>query len=54
MTRLMGEKPLQGMHGFIPENEYSYAAILANEALPENIEHVADYFKLMIERAEKL
>ena len=50
----MGGKPLNGMHGFIPENEHSFAAILANEELPENIEHVADYFNLMIERAENL
>lgn len=50
----MGDKPLNGMHGFIPENEYSFAAILSNESLPENIEYVADYFNFMIERAEKL
>ena len=50
----MGSKPLNGMHGFSPENEHSFAAILSNEDLPENIEHVANYFNLMIERAEKL
>ena len=50
----MGEKPLNGMHGFVPENEHSFAAILSNTALPEGMEHVADYFNLMIERAEKL
>ena len=50
----MGDKPLNGMHGFIPENEYSFAAILSNESLPENIEYVADYFNFMIERAENL
>ena len=50
----MGGKALNGMHGFIPENEHSYAAILSNCALPENIEHVADYFNFMIEGAEKL
>ena len=50
----MGEKPLNGMHGFIPEDKHSFAAMLSNEPLPENIEHVADYFKLMIERADKL
>ena len=47
----MGEKPLNGMHGFAPENEHSPAAILSNTALPEEVEHVADYFNLMIERA---
>ena len=48
----MGGKPLKGMHGFSPENEYSFAAMLSNEPLPENIGHVADYFKFMIESAE--
>ena len=50
----MGGKPLNGMHGFAPENERSFAAILSNGALPENIEHVADYFNFMIERATLL
>ena len=50
----MGEKALNGMHGFIPENEHSYAAILSNEVLPDNMEHIADYFNLMIERASYL
>lgn len=50
----MGGIPLNGMHGFVPENVHSYAAILSNTELPESVEHVADYFNLMIERAEKL
>ena len=50
----MGGKPLNGMHGFAPENEYSFAGILSNEVLPESIEHVADYFDFMIERARAL
>ena len=50
----MGEHPLNGMHGFIPENEHSFAAILSNTAFPGRMEHVADYFNLMIERAEHL
>ena len=50
----MGGKALNGMHGFAPEDEHSFAAILSNTALPQNIEKVADYFDLMIERAEKL
>ena len=50
----MGGRPLNGMHGFAPENEYSFAAILSNQILPERMEHVADYFNLMIENAEKL
>ena len=50
----MGGKPLDGMHGFAPENEHSFAAILSNGVLPENVEHIADYFNFMLERAEKL
>ena len=47
----MGEKPLNGMHGFIPEDEHSHAVILSNTIVPETVERVADYFDLMIERA---
>ena len=50
----MGGVPLNGMHGFIPENEHSFAAILSNTAIPEYVGHVADYFKFMIERAGQL
>lgn len=50
----MGGVPLNGMHGFIPEDIHSPAAILSNTALPENIKHVADYFNFMIERANEL
>ena len=50
----MGEKPLNGMHGFAPEDEHSFAAVLSNTPLPEELNHVADYFNLMIKRAEEL
>ena len=50
----MGSKPLNGMHGFIPENEHSFAAILSNTELPGSVQHVADYFNLMKERAGML
>ena len=50
----MGGIPLNGMHGFVPENEYSYAAALSNSALPESMKHVADYFNFMTESAERL
>ncbi len=50
----MGDKPLNGMHGFLPEDEDSFAAILSNEPLPEKVERVADYFNFMTERAENL
>ena len=50
----MGEKPLNGMHGFAPEDEHSFAAILSNVTIPEEVNKVADYFNLMIKRAEEL
>lgn len=50
----MGEKSLNGMHGFSPQDEYSYAAILSNTEIPQNVQKVKDYFDLMIERAGKL
>ena len=50
----MGEKPLNGMHGFSPEDEHSFAAILSNEPIPETIAAVSDYYRFMTERAEAL
>ena len=50
----MGAKPLNGMHGFAPENEHSFAMILSNTPIPEKVENVADYFNFMTERAENL
>jgi len=50
----MGEKPLNGMHGFAPENEHSFAAILSNTDFPESVKHVSDYYDLMLERADNL
>jgi hypothetical protein len=50
----MGDKPLNGMHGFSPEDEHSFAAILSNTPIPEKVENVADYFNFMTERAENL
>ena len=50
----MGRQPLNGMHGFTPENIHSPAAILSNTPLPDNVNGVKDYFNLMIEKAEKL
>ena len=50
----MGGKPLNGMHGFIPENEHSYAVLLSNSPLPDHVTKVADYFNFMIERSETL
>ena len=50
----MGDHPLNGMHGFAPEDEHSFAAVLSNTAIPEYVNNVKDYYKFMIERAEKL
>lgn len=50
----MGEKPLNGMHGFSPEDEHSFAAILSNTDFPESVKHVSDYYNLMLERADNL
>ena len=50
----MGDRPLNGMHGFIPEDEHSFASLLSNAEVPQWVEKVADYFNLMIERAKQL
>ena len=50
----MSDKPLNGMHGFAPEDEHSFAAVLSNIAIPEYVNNVKDYYKLMIERAGNL
>lgn len=50
----MGSKPLNGMHGFAPEDEHSFAAVLSDTPLPQEMEKVAHYFKFMIERASLL
>lgn len=43
----MGLRALPGMHGFAPEHEDSYAALLSSHELNMPIAHVADYFQLM-------
>ncbi len=43
----MGLKPLCGMHGFLPEDEHSKAAIISSKPIPENVNGVYDYFSLM-------
>ena len=50
----MGGKALNGMHGYSPEDIHSAAAILANVPVPEYVNSVKDYFRLMIERADTL
>ena len=43
-------KPLNGMHGFAPEDKDSRAVILSNAEIPKRICRVADYFGLMKQR----
>ena len=50
----MGSKPLNGMHGFAPEDKDSQAVILSTEEIPAGVRRVADYFALMKSRIEAL
>ena len=50
----MGAKPLNGMHGFAPEDKDSQAVVLSTEEIPERIRCVADYFSLMKQRIDEL
>ena len=50
----MGEKPLNGMHGFAPEDRDSYAAVLSTDPLPDDVRSVSDYFGLMTARLAEL
>jgi hypothetical protein len=40
--------------GFDVKDEHSFAVMLSNTTIPQNINKVADYFNLMIERAKQL
>lgn len=50
----LGVRPLNGMHGFAPEDPRSRAAILSNSPIPEFVRGVADYFPLMLRRIAEL
>ena len=50
----MGAKPLNGMHGFAPEDKDSQAVILSTDEIPSEIRQVADYFSLMKRRIQEL
>jgi len=51
----LGRKPLNGMHGFSPEDKDSYAAIMSNTDFSNvDVAHVADYFRLMTRRIDQL
>ena len=46
----MGLRPLNGMHGFAPEDKDSQAVIMSTEEIPPEVRRVADYFALMKQR----
>ena len=50
----MGGIPLNGMHGFAIDDIHSFAAIMSNQEIPQNVNKVADYFNFMIERSLEL
>ena len=43
----MGVKPLNGMHGFAPDDEDSLACWLSTESVPDSVTRVCDYFRIM-------
>ena len=43
----MGVKPLNGMHGFAPDDEDSLACWLSTEPVPDGVTRVCDYFRIM-------
>jgi len=49
----MGLRPLNGMHGFAPEDKDSQAVIMSNAEIPPEVRRVADYFALMKRRIEE-
>ena len=48
----MGLHPLNGMHGFAPEDKDSQAVIMSTDEIPPEVTKVADYFALMKQRIE--
>ena len=49
----MGMRPLNGMHGFAPEDKDSQAVVLSTDEIPEQVRRVADYFGLMKKRLKE-
>ena len=43
----MGVKPLNGMHGFAPDDVDSLACWLSTESVPASVTRVCDYFRIM-------
>lgn len=48
----MGLKALPGMHGFAPEHEDSFAALLSLEPVDRELHCVDDYFRLMTDKMD--
>ncbi len=48
----MGERPIRAMHGYHPHEKHSYAAMLSNQSIPQNIRAIPDIFHLMTRDAE--
>ena len=48
----MGLKALPGMHGFAPEHEDSFAALLSSEPVDIQLNCVDDYFRLMRQKID--
>ena len=48
----MGERPIRAMHGYHPREPQSYAALLSNQTLPENIQAIPHIYQLMTRDAE--
>src|SRR6185436_12520623 len=43
----MGERPIRAMHGYHPGEKHSYAALMSNHTIPENIQAIPDIYRLM-------
>jgi len=50
----MGIKALPAMHGFAPEHEDSYAALLSSEPVDIPLNYVDDFHHLMVKKMEGL
>ena len=50
----MARKPLNGMHGFAPEDSHSKAALLSTAPVPEYVTRLVDVFHLMRERIDAM
>ena len=48
----MGERPIRAMHGYHPRDPQSYAALLSNQTIPEDIQAIPDIYRLMTRDAE--